>query len=281
MRPSTSFTGTPSASNVRHAPPVGVAERRAQQIGHPDHVARVGGGLSEGLAEHLARVRGDAAVGRWLVGQGGGCGQARRLQRHTAGAERRRGHAVAAAQDAQQEVLRTQPGGAQRVRLLAGQLHRGAGLGGHAQLRCGGRAGRGLGRGGELAVAAVRGLAGDAEGAGDRAVRRAAVQRLPRLDAFEGVQLAAQRGQVVERDLGVRSVDGVLEELGDAFGKVYRALQPRSMVTGTPEKAAPPGPARKAMTFATSSGSIRRFTACGARMTSSRTASSLIPCAFA
>ena len=138
-------------------------------------------------------------------------------------------------------------GGAERVRLLAGELHGGAGLGGDAQLR-----GRSSRRAGARSRRRARGSGGArpggrCRGRGRPRRRSAAVQRLPGLDALEGVQLAAQRGQVVQRDLGVRGVDGVLEQLGDAVRKVYRALQPRSMVTGTPEKAAPPGPARKAI----------------------------------
>ena len=49
----------------------------------------------------------------------------------------------------------------------------------------------------------------------------------------------------------------------------------------TEENAAPAGPSRNATVSATSSGSISRLTACGARMTSSSTRSSGIPCACA
>ena len=49
-----------------------------------------------------------------------------------------------------------------------------------------------------------------------------------------------------------------------------RVVQLRSIVTGAPVKAPPLGPRRKATTSATSDGSISRFIACGATMTSSR-----------
>ena len=120
-------------------------------------------------------------------------------------------------------------------------------------------AGRRLGGGRELAVAPVRGLARDAERARDGAVGAAGVQRAPGLDALERVELAAQRGQRAQRDLGVGRARRVLEQLGEAVRELYRALQPRSMVTGTPLNAAPPGPARNAITPATSSGSISRL----------------------
>ena len=136
------------------------------------------------------------------------------------GAQRGRGDAVAGAQDAEQQVLGAHPGGAERGRLLARELDGGAGLGRDAQPRGSLGAGRRLGRGGELAVAAVRGLAGDAERAGDGAVGAAGVQRPPGLDALEGLQLAAQRRQRVQRDLGVRGADGVLEQLGEAVREV-------------------------------------------------------------
>ena len=129
-----------------------------------------------------------------------------------------------------------------------GELDGGAGLGRDAQAGRLVGAGRRLGRGGELAVAPVGGLAGDAERAGDRAVGAARVQRAPGLDALEGVQLAAQRRQGVQRDLGLGGADRVLEQLDQAVREVYRALHPRSIVTGTPVKAAPLGPARKAIT---------------------------------
>ena len=72
---------------------------------------------------------------------------------------------------------------------------------------------------------------------------------------------------------------GDREELGeplhdpehDRLEGAHRAVQPMSMVTGTPVNGRPPGPSRNATTSATSSGSISRLTACGARMTSSRT----------
>ena len=113
-------------------------------------------------------------------------------------------------------MLGAHPRGAERGRLLARQLHGGAGLGRDPQPRRLARAGRRLGRGGEVAVAAVGGLAGDAERAGDRAVGAARVQRAPGLDALEGVELAAQRRQRVQRDLGVGGADGVLEQLDQA-----------------------------------------------------------------
>ena len=55
----------------------------------------------------------------------------------------------------------------------------------------------------------------------------------------------------------------MLEQFGEAVRELYRALHPRSMVTGTPLNAAPPGPARNAITPATSSGSIRRLIGVG------------------
>jgi hypothetical protein len=63
--------------------------------------------------------------------------------------------------------------------------------------------------------------------------------------------------------------------------QAQRAVQPMSIVTGAPVNERPPGPSRNATTSATSSGSISRFTACGATMTSSRTRSSGKPWAFA
>ena len=136
-----------------------------------------------------------------------------------ADAQRRRGDRIARAQDAEQQVLGAHPRGAERGRLLARELHGGAGLGRDPQPRGLARAGRRLGRGREVAVAAVGGLAGDAERAGDRAVGAARVQRAPGLDALEGVQLAAQRRQRVQRDFGVGGPDGVLEQLDQADGR--------------------------------------------------------------
>jgi hypothetical protein len=63
--------------------------------------------------------------------------------------------------------------------------------------------------------------------------------------------------------------------------RAQRAVQPRSMVTGAPVKARPSGPSRNDTTPATSAGSISRLTACGWRITSSRTRSSGSPCARA
>ena len=113
-------------------------------------------------------------------------------------------------------MLGAHPRRAERDRLLARQLDGGARLGRDAQpgrLTC---AGRRLGGRGEVAVAAVGGLAGDAERTGDRAVGAARVQRAPGLDALEGVELAPQRRQRVQGDLGVGGPDGVLEQLDQA-----------------------------------------------------------------
>ena len=197
-----------------------VAERRAQQVGDPDHVARVGSGLTQRLAEHLARVRGDAAVRAVARRPSVGAAASRAASSDTPLA---RSAAAATPSPPRRMPSRrcSEPSRGAPSAFASSPASCTAARASGATRSFGavGRAGRGLGRGGELAVAAVRGLAGDAEGAGDRAVRRAAVQRLPGLDAFEGVQLAAERGQVVERDLGIRGVDGVLEELGDAFGR--------------------------------------------------------------
>ena len=56
------------------------------------------------------------------------------------GAQRGGGDAVAGAQDAEQQVLGAHPRGAERGRLLAGELDGGAGLGRDAQARRGSRA---------------------------------------------------------------------------------------------------------------------------------------------
>ena len=64
-------------------------------------------------------------------------------------------------------------------------------------------------------------------------------------------------------------------------GAAQRAVQPWSSVTGAPLNALPAGPSRKATTSATSDGSMSSLTACGARMTSSSTRSSLMPWALA
>ena len=138
-------------------------------------------------------------------------------------------------------------------------------------------AGGRLGRGGQLAVAAVRGLAGDAERAGDRAVGASALQRPPRLDALERVELAAQRRERAQGDLGLRGPDRVLDQfdergVGGLPGAPSHVHRDRD-----PGEGAPGGPARNAITSATSAGSISRLTACGARMTSSSACSSLIP----
>ena len=57
------------------------------------------------------------------------------------------------------------------------------------------------------------------------------------------------------------------------MARTQRAVQPRSMVTGAPLKARPPGPSRKDTTPATSAGSMSRLTAWG-WIASSRTCSS-------
>ena len=273
----TASASTPSASSVRQRAAARVAQRGAQEVGDADHVLGVGRGLAQRLAEDAAGVGGDgrrAVVGSSRSSASVGWAAARAPSSVTPCA---RSAAAATPSPArrmpEQQVLGAHPRGAERGRLLAGELDRGARLGGDAQAR-GLAARRRLGGGRELAVAPVRGLARDAERAGDGAVGAAGVERAPGLDALEGVELAAQRGQRVQRDLRVRGADGVLEQLGEAVREVYRALQPRSMVTGTPLNAAPPGPARNAITPATSSGSISRLTACGARITSSSTRSS-------
>ena len=179
-------------------------------------------------------------------------------------AQGRGGDRVAGAQDAEQQVLGAHPG-RRRARLASSLASwTAARASGATRSRDGLAARRRLGRGRELAVAPVRGLAGDPERAGDGAVGGCRRPAPPGLDALEGVQLAAQRGQRrAARPPGPRRAIGVLEQLGEAVRELYRALQPRSMVTGTPLNAAPPGPARNAITPATSSGSIRRLTACG------------------
>ena len=72
--------------------------------------------------------------------------------------------------------------------------------------------------------------------------------------------------------------DRLLQLEGDVVGLrarrlAHRAVQPRSITTGAPVKARPPGPSRKAAVSATSSGSSIRLTACGASSTSSSTRS--------
>ena len=65
-RARTPSASTPSASSVRHAPPLGSLQRGAQEVGDADHVARVGGGLAQRLVEDAAGVGRDRR--RALVG---------------------------------------------------------------------------------------------------------------------------------------------------------------------------------------------------------------------
>ena len=231
---------------MRHAPPLesrSAARRRsATPITWPGSAAA----CAQRLAEDLARVGRDR--GR-AVSSGGsspasvGCrgqrARPRASRRSRAARPRRRRRRRAGCPSSRcSEPIR---GGAERGRLLAGQLDGGARLGGDAQpvpvrrRRAGARSRRrARGSGGARPGGRCRARGRPSR----RSCRRPAP---PGLDALEGVQLAAQRGQRVQRDLGVRGADGVLEQLGEAVWEVYRALQPRSMVTGTPVKAAPLG----------------------------------------
>jgi hypothetical protein len=125
----------------------------------------------------------------------------------------------------------------------------------------------------------------------DRDDRVAALRERDRRLAGAGADLedavarlqAGQPGEVVE-ELGRVVRPSAVVALGilvEGAAPAQRAVQPRSIVTGVPVNDRPPGPSRNATTSATSSGSISRFTACGATMTSSRTRSSGRPCAFA
>ena len=215
----TADASTPSASSVRHAPPAGSLNADAQQIPDADHVRRGRRGLSQRLGEHAPGVgrhlrrRSPASSSPASVG----CAAIRAFSSVTP-ADRSAAAATGSPARRMPSSRCSEPisVGAERGRLLAGELHGGAGLGRDPQPRGLARAGRRLGRGREVAVAAVGGLAGDAERAGDRAVGAARVQRAPGLDALEGVQLAAQRRQRVQRDFGVGGPDGVLEQLDQA-----------------------------------------------------------------
>ena len=99
----------------------------------------VGGGLAQRLVEDLARVdrHGRCALGgrRPRPASVGWAAARALLERHAVGAQRRGGDAVAGAQDAQQQVLGAHPRGAERGRLLGGELDRGARLRRDAQAR--------------------------------------------------------------------------------------------------------------------------------------------------
>ena len=71
----------------------------------------------------------------------------------------------------------------------------------------------------EVAVAAVRGLAGDPDRARDVAEGPAGVERARDLQALERVELLAQRAHRPQRGRRLPGADRVLEQLAQAFGR--------------------------------------------------------------
>src|SRR6185436_5845969 len=130
----------------------------------------------------------------------------------------------------------------------------------------------------------------------DEAERRQPAQRLPDRCAADAILLREpvlakhrSRGELarhdrlleLERDVVRLGACRLAHGRGVYCGRPYRAVQPRSITTGAPVNARPPGPSRNAAVSATSSGSSRRLTACGASSTSSRTRSGGTPVACA
>ena len=110
--------------------------------------------------------------------------------------------------------------GAHRGRLLARERDRRARLAGDedpaSRLRRFSRVGHLDAR--KVAVAAMRGLARDAEGAGDRAEGLPRIQGACDLQALEGIELLAQGRHRPQRRRRLGGADGVLDEIAEPVG---------------------------------------------------------------
>jgi hypothetical protein len=210
---------------------VGILERGEQQVVDADVAVAALGRLPQGQLEHGARVGGDPARPRVRARGRDGRRRRRALDERRARAAARVGERDAArlehhgrarrpaADDAQQQVLAANRGSAHRRRLLARERDRGARLAGHDEPVARLRLGLAVGKldPGEIPVAAVRGLAGDADRARHVAERLAGVERAGDLQALEGVQLLAQRGHRAQRRRGLARAHRVLDELAQAI----------------------------------------------------------------
>src|SRR6185369_16181744 len=103
------------------------------------------------------------------------------------------------------------------------------------------RSGSGLGRDLRAAVALLGRLAGDAQGVGDGAPRRAGHARARDSVALEPVELAAEDGDRPQRVVGVFGPDGAPEEIAElavTLGHLFNAYP--SAVRATPVAPWPP-----------------------------------------
>lgn len=116
---------------------------------------------------------------------------------------------------------------------------------------------------------------------GERVEQRLPARHHAGVDHQDALTVPHQAHGARDALAGVPGEEHVEPSRAGQVGGAHRAVQPLSIDTALPVNARPDGPSRKAAVSATSAGSIIRLTACGASSTSSRTCSSVSPCACA